>query len=93
MAVLLNPGAWLFLATAASSLLSTAANAGGREAAVLAALALAAGVALGDTAVVLFGGIGLRRAEEDAGTWIRRGLAAVLGVLGLWLVVSGIVTG
>jgi threonine/homoserine/homoserine lactone efflux protein len=90
LAVVLNPGAWLFLATAASSLLSSAAHTGGRAGAISAALALAIGVAIGDTTVVLFGGIGLRRAGNTVTTWLPRALAAVLTGLGIWLVVGGI---
>jgi threonine/homoserine/homoserine lactone efflux protein len=92
LAVVLNPGAWLFLATAASSLLSNAAHVGGTASAISAALALSVGIALGDTAVVLFGGIGLRRAGERVTSWLPRALAAVLAGLGIWLVVDGIIS-
>jgi len=86
-AVLLNPGAWLFLATAASSLFSAAAHEGGTSSAVVAALALSTGVAVGDGAVVLFGGFGLRRAGERMELWVRRILATVLAALGLaWII-------
>ncbi|MDQ4004787.1 MAG: LysE family transporter, partial [Actinomycetota bacterium] len=69
LAVILNPGAWLFLATAASSLLADAVRQGGRASAVLAAAALIAGLAVGDAGVVLLGGVGLRRAGERVGIW------------------------
>jgi threonine/homoserine/homoserine lactone efflux protein len=91
-AVLLNPGAWLFLATAASSLFSAAAHEGGTPSAVVAALALSTGVAVGDGAVVLFGGFGLRRAGERMELWVRRILATVLAALGLWLLISGVIS-
>ena len=90
LAVVLNPGAWLFLATAASSLVAAASQVGGRPAAVSAALALLAGVAAGDTTVVLAGGFGLRRAGAGAARWLRRALALVLVGLGVWLVLNGI---
>jgi threonine/homoserine/homoserine lactone efflux protein len=84
--VVLNPAAWLFLATAASSLFATATQQGGRAAAVGAALALMVGVGAGDAAVVLAGGTGLRRAGPDVARLLRRALALVLVVFGLWLI-------
>lgn len=91
LAVVLNPGAWLFLATAASSLFSAAARQGGSGTALLAALALATGLAVGDGAVVLLGGLGVRRAGDRVGLWVRRALAIVLAGLGVWLLVDGLV--
>jgi threonine/homoserine/homoserine lactone efflux protein len=90
LAVVLNPGVWLFLGTAASSLLSTAVHTGGTASAISAAVALSIGLALGDGAVVLFGGIGLRRAGDWVVIWLPRALGAVLAGLGIWLVVGGI---
>jgi threonine/homoserine/homoserine lactone efflux protein len=90
LAVILNPGAWLFLATAASSLVAAASQAGGRPAAVSAAMALLAGVAAGDTTVVVAGGFGLRRAGAGAARWLRRALALALVGLGAWLVLNGV---
>jgi threonine/homoserine/homoserine lactone efflux protein len=90
LAVLINPGAWLFLATAATSLFAAATQAGGRAAALLAAGALVLGLALGDGAVVLLGGLGLRRAGDRVGMWIRRVLALVLAGLGVWLLIQGV---
>ena len=91
LAVLLNPGAWLFLGTAASSLLSAAAHQGGTGSAIFAALALLIGLAIGDGAVVLFAGVGVRRAGEGVGLWVRRALAIVLAALGVWLLVNGVI--
>jgi threonine/homoserine/homoserine lactone efflux protein len=91
VAVIVNPGAWIFLGTAASSLLSSAANSGGTSSAVLAAFALVAGIAIGDGAVVLLGGFGLRRAGDATQMWIRRALAGMLTGVGAWLVITGIV--
>jgi len=90
LAVVLNPGAWLFLATAASSLVAAATQVGGRPAAVTAALALLAGVAAGDTSVVLAGGLGLRRAGLGVARWLRRALALALVGLGAWLLLSAL---
>lgn len=91
LAVLLNPGAWLFLATAASSLLSAATHSGGTPVALLAAIALALGVAAGDGLVVVLGGVGIRRAGRRVERLIRRTLALVLGLLGAGLLVSGVI--
>jgi len=90
LAVLLNPGAWLFLATAASSLVSTATAIGGRGGAISAALALLAGVGAGDLTLVLAGGLGLRRAGDGLGRLLRRGLAGILALLGLGLVLNAL---
>ena len=89
LAVLLNPGGWLFLGTAASSLLSTAAQQGGRRAALYCAFALFGGLVLGDGTLVLLGGTGLRR-PGPAGRWVRRGLALVLAGLGTWVLADGV---
>ena len=91
LAVVLNPGTYLFLATAASSLLTAASKQGGVAAALFAALALLLGVAIGDGTVVLLGGVGVRRAGDRVIVWVRSGLAALLAALGLWLVITGIV--
>ena len=91
LAVLLNPGAWLFLATAASSLLSAAARTSGTPGALIAALALSIGLAIGDGAVVLFGGLGIRHFGSGAALWIQRVLAAILAALGIWLIASGLI--
>jgi threonine/homoserine/homoserine lactone efflux protein len=90
LAVILNPGAWLFLATAAASFLSTEAHAAGRSGAVLAALALLAGLVIGDGSVVLLAGLGIRRAGERSAALVRRVLALVLAALGLALLISGL---
>jgi threonine/homoserine/homoserine lactone efflux protein len=90
LAVLVNPGAWLFLGAVASPLLGSASRLGGRATAVFAALALMAGAAVGDVGVVLLGGMGIRRAGERVQMWVRRVLAGVLAALGTWLVVQGV---
>lgn len=90
LAILLNPGAWLFLGTVASPLFTEAGGSAGRAGAVLAALALIAGLAIGDGAIVMLGGIGLRRARRPVIVWTGRILAASLAALGVWLVVQGV---
>ena len=93
LGVILNPPAWLFLATAASSLLASATQAGGRPAALLAALGLLLGVFCGDLTMVLAGGLGLRRAGANVGVFIRRALSVVLVLLGVWILGSGVMLG
>ena len=90
LAVLLNPGAWLFLAAVASPLFADAALQGGRAGSLLAAVALIAGLAVGDGAVVLLG-IGVRRAGERVGMWVRRVLAVALAGVGVWLMIDGVI--
>ncbi|HJP66069.1 MAG TPA: LysE family transporter [Actinomycetota bacterium] len=90
LAILLNPGAWLFLAAVASPLFAEATASAGRAGALLAAAALVVGLAMGDGTVVLIGGLGVRRAGEGAERWVARGLAVVLAGLGGWLLIGGV---
>jgi len=91
LAVLLNPGAWLFLGAVASPLFADATRLSGVAGALLAALGLVVGLALGDGSVVLLGGIGVRRAGVTVRSWVRRVLAVVLAGLGVWLIVNGVI--
>jgi threonine/homoserine/homoserine lactone efflux protein len=91
IAVVLNPGAWLFLGTAASSLFVAASQQGGTAGAMLAALALLTGVVLSDGGVVLLGGLGVPRAGERFERYIRRGLAILLAALGVWLLIRAVI--
>ncbi len=91
LAIVLNPGAWLFLGAVASPLLASASRAGGRGGAVVAAVALLIGAGLGDFGVVLLGGLGLRRAGTHAILLGQRALATLLAGLGVWLVVQGLI--
>jgi threonine/homoserine/homoserine lactone efflux protein len=93
LAVILNPPAWLFLATAATSLMASATQSGGTRTALLAALALLLGVAAGDGTLVLASGLGLRRARPEIGRQLRRGLSVVLVILGVSVIVSGLSPG
>lgn len=92
LAILLNPGGWVFLGTVASSLLSGATRQGGTGSAVLVALALMVGLAIGDGTVVVLGGIGVRRAGERVMLMVRRILATLLAGLGVWLVVNALIS-
>jgi threonine/homoserine/homoserine lactone efflux protein len=88
-AVLLNPGAWVFLATTASSLFATAARSGGRPLALATALVMLCGIAAVDGPMVLLGG-GVRRFEQRLARWLVPVLAAALIGFGVLLVVQGL---
>jgi threonine/homoserine/homoserine lactone efflux protein len=88
--VLLNPGGWLFLATVGTAIFTSARLAGGPALAVISAVAMIGGLAAGDAGVVLLGGWGLRRARAGLRSWIQRGLAAILGGFGCWLLVRAV---
>ena len=89
--VLLNPGGWLFLATVGTAIFASARQTGGPALAVISAVAMTSGLAAGDAGVVLLGGWGLRRARAGLRSWIQRGLAAMLGGFGCWLLVRAVV--
>jgi threonine/homoserine/homoserine lactone efflux protein len=89
LAIVLNPGGWLFLAAVASPLFATATERGGTTSALVAAGMLVAGAALGDLGLVLVASLGLRFAGDRVVWWCRVALAGVLAVLGAWLLVSG----
>jgi leucine efflux protein len=89
LAVLLNPGAWLFLATTASALVADARADDGRVAAFLTVLALMVGVSIMDGVTVLVGG-GSSLLAGRAGRWIRLALTLLLGAIGVLFVVRGI---
>jgi threonine/homoserine/homoserine lactone efflux protein len=89
LAVLLNPGTWLFLGAVATPLFGSALRRGGTLDALLVALVILAGCAVGDTAVVLIGGFGVRRAGQRGRQWVQRGLAVTLAGLGAWFLIAG----
>jgi threonine/homoserine/homoserine lactone efflux protein len=90
LAVALNPGAYLFLAAVAAPLFNGAADSGGTVLALTAAIALIIGTAAGDLAVVVLGAFGMRRVGDDRALLVRRALAVLLGLLGVWLIVSAL---
>ena len=90
LSVLLNPGGWVFFATVATPLLAAAARLDGRVGALSAAAALLAGLAVGDGALVVLGGAGIRNGGERTVRWTQRALAAALSGLGVWLVIVGL---
>ena len=60
-------------------------------AALAVVLALVTGVMIGDGAVVLLGGLGIRKGGIRVATWVRRALAILLVALGLWLLLTGLI--
>ena len=90
VAVLLNPGAYVFLATTGTAVVADAAHDGGRGLAFLTVAALLAGVSLMDSGMVLLG-TGARRVSERALRILGDVLALTLGALGVWLIVLGFV--
>jgi threonine/homoserine/homoserine lactone efflux protein len=92
LAVLLNPGGWLFLAAVASPLLASADQHDGTGSALVVAIAMMAGIAAGDAAMVLVGGVGIRRAGVRAGQWARGALGALVAGLGGWLLLTGVIS-
>jgi threonine/homoserine/homoserine lactone efflux protein len=89
LAVLLNPGGWLFLATTASALVADARAADGRLAAFVTVIALMVGVSIMDAITVVVGG-GSSLLTGKVGRWIRLGLTLLLGAIGVLFVVRGI---
>ena len=89
LAVIFNPGGWIFLATVASSLLSTSVHNGGRPLALLTAALLVCGIGAGDVAVGVLAGLGIRWLDDRTTLWIRGGLNLILVVLALWLLLTG----
>lgn len=90
LAVFLNPGAWLFFATTASSILATTAVRDGRVAAIAIAFAIAIGVSCSDLLFSVLGSGGRRVIGDRGLQWVRMILACALGLLGLLFVVQGV---
>ena len=89
VAVVLNPGVYVFLATTGTAVTASAADAGGRSLALATALALLAGVSLMDSGMVLLGA-GAHRVSDRFLRILGDVLAVGLGALGVWLVVQGL---
>ena len=90
VAVLLNPGVYVFLATTGTAVVASAVNEGGRGLAIVTVVALLLGVSLMDSAMVVLGA-GAHRVSERFLRILGDVLAAAMGVLGVWLIVRGIV--
>lgn len=88
VAVLLNPGVYVFLATTGAAVTASAADVGGRALALVTVLALLVGVSLTDSGMVLLGA-GAHRVSERSLRILGDALALGLGLLGVWLIVRG----
>lgn len=89
VAVLLNPGVYVFIATTGTAVAADAADQGGRGLAVATALALLAGVSVMDSGMVLLGA-GAHRVSDRFLRILGGGLALGLGAIGVSLVVQGV---
>src|SRR5215218_4571770 len=90
VAVLLNPGVYVFLATTGTAVVACAVDEGGRGLAVATVIALLLGVSLMDSAMVLLGA-GAHRVSDRFLRILSDVLAVAMGALGVWLVIRGIV--
>jgi len=90
VAVLLNPGVYVFLATTGTAVVASAVDEGGRGLAVITVIALLLGVSLMDSAMVLLGA-GAHRVSDRFLRILGDVLAIAMGALGGWLIVRGIV--
>ena len=90
VAVVLNPGAWVFFATTAATVAANAAADGGRAAAVLAAVAMAAGVSASDSLFTVLGTGGRRVLGEGGLRVVRALLASMLCAIGVAFVIQGL---
>lgn len=90
VSVILNPGAWIFFATTASAVIADATADGGRDAAIVAALATAVGVSCSDLLLTLVGSGGRRLVGDRGLRWIRGGLSVGLAAIGLAFIWQGI---
>jgi threonine/homoserine/homoserine lactone efflux protein len=90
VAVLLNPGVYVFLATTGTAVVASAVDEGGRGLAVVTVIALLLGVSLMDSAMVLLGA-GAHRVSDRFLRILGDVLAVAMGALGVWLIVRGVV--
>lgn len=89
LAVVLNPGVYVFLATTGAAVAADAGADGGRELAFLTVAALLVGVSLSDSAMVMLGA-GAHRVSPRVLRILSDVLAGALAALGLLLIVRGL---
>ena len=89
IAVLLNPGVYVFLATTGTAVVANGAAEGGRTLAFATVVALLTGVSLMDSGMVLLGA-GAHRVSDRFLRVLSDALAIALGALGVWLIVRGL---
>ena len=90
VAVLLNPGVYVFLATTGTAVVASAVEEGGRGLAIGTVAALLLGVSLMDSAMVVLGA-GAHRVSERFLRILGDVLAVAMGALGVWLIVRGLI--
>lgn len=90
LAVVVNPGAWIFFATTGSTVVAQASTEGGRAAGVAAAAAMTVGVSVADLLSTLVGTGGRALLGECGLWWIRSGLAVALMAIGAVFVLQGL---
>jgi threonine/homoserine/homoserine lactone efflux protein len=89
VAVLLNPGVYVFLGTTGTAVVASAVDEGGRGLAVVTVVAMLLGVSLMDSAMVVLGA-GAHRVSERFLRILGDVLAVAMGALGVWLIVRGL---
>ncbi len=89
VAVLLNPGVYVYRATTGTAVVASAVDEGGRGLAIVTVVALLLGVSLMDSAMVVLGA-GAHRVSERFLRILGDVLAVAMGALGVWLIVRGI---
>jgi threonine/homoserine/homoserine lactone efflux protein len=90
VSVIVNPGAWIFFATTASTLVAQATADGGRSSGLLVAAAMTVGVSAADLLSTLIGTGGRAVLGEGGLRWIRAGLAVILLGIGVAFVLQGL---
>jgi threonine/homoserine/homoserine lactone efflux protein len=93
LGVVVNPGAWVFFATTAASVVASASADGGIATALLAATAMTVGVSASDTSFTLLGSGGRRVLGDRGLRRIRIVLTVGLAAIGVAFVVGGIAGG
>jgi threonine/homoserine/homoserine lactone efflux protein len=91
LAVILNPGAWIFLGTTAAALMADAIRHGGRGFAFLAAAAMTAGIVVIDGTFVLLASESRSRLGALGSARLAYVLGAALAVFGIAFIASAII--
>lgn len=91
IAVLVFPGTWIFSAAVASPLISGARASSGQWLALGVAIGLVFGTTAGNVVISALAGWGRRLASPRIVTWIRKGMAVILGLIGFVMLASEIV--
>jgi threonine/homoserine/homoserine lactone efflux protein len=90
ISVVLNPGAWIFFATTASSVVADATVDGGTGVAFAAAVAMTVGVSLSDFTFTALGSGGRKLVGDRGLRWIRAALSIGLAAIGVAFILQGL---